>query len=391
MSRTKVIRCFSLGALFVVAALVVSACGSSSSSSSGGSSGGGGSSSSTSAGGSSSTTAGINLAAAKQQLDAVVNGSGQITLPKVGKPIPKNQTIDFITCPVAICTEVGVGVKSAAAALGWQVRTIAMNGTPAGYLSAWEQIAQNPGDGVVNTDPVLPYTSASITKLMNKANVPVTSSTSPDPVGGHLIAVTSGTAAVTQDGKDEANWVIGNAGKPVKSVFVYDPSLISIASAEPGYVNTMKANCSACSVSILKVSVAQIGPALAQQVVSYLQSNPDVKYVAFGLGDLATGVPAAIKAAGISGVTVLTRAVTPPNLQDIKNGEMAAAFTDEVYEGGWRDVDFLARSLAGVPLGNTNPLGISRLITSANLPSDITVPYSLPNYQAGFKTAWGLS
>ncbi len=388
MSRTKVIRCFSLGALFVIAALLVSACGSSNSSSSG-------ASSSASAGGSSSTSgdspAGINMAVAKKALDAVINTSSQITLPKVGKPVPKNQTIDFITCPVAICTEVGVGVKAAAAALGWQVRTIAMNGTPAGYLAAWEQVAQNPGNGVVNTDPVLPYTSASIAKLMNKANVPVTSSTSPNPVGGHLIAVTSGTQAITQDGQDEANWVISNAGKPTKSVFVYDPSIISIASAMPGYMNTMKANCPACSASILKVSAAQIGPALAQQVVSYLQANPDVKYVAFGLGDLATGVPAAIKSAGINGVTVLTRAVTPPNLQDIKSGTMTAAFTDEVYEGGWRDVDFLARSLAHAPLGNTYPLGISRLITSANLPPNITVPYSLPGYQAGFKTAWGLS
>jgi ribose transport system substrate-binding protein len=372
--------------MFVVAALLVSACGSSNSSSSGGSR-----STSAGASGGATSTAGINVATAKKALDAVINTPSQITLPTVGKPIPKSQTIDFITCPVAICTEVGVGVKDAAAALGWQVRTIAMNGTPAGYLAAWEQVAQNPGNGVVNTDPVLPYTSASISKLMNKANVPVTSSTSPNPVGGHLIAVTSGTQAITQDGQDEANWVITNADKPVKSVFVYDPSIISIASAMPGYVNTMKANCSACSVSILKVSAAQIGPALAQQVVSYLQANPDVKYVAFGLGDLATGVPAAMKAAGISGVTVLTRAVTPPNLQDIKNGQMAAAFTDEVYEGGWRDVDFLVRFLAHVPLGNTYPLGISRLITSADLPSNITVPYTLPNYEAGFKTAWGLS
>lgn len=388
MSRTTVFRWFSLAPLFVVAALLVSACGSSTSSSSQ-------SPSSTSASGSGATsggsTAGINVAAAKKALDAVINTPSQISLPKLGKPVPKNQTIDFITCPVAICTEVGVGVKDAAAALGWQVRTIAMNGTPAGYLAAWEQVAQNPGNGVVNTDPVLPYTSASIAKLMSKANVPVTSSTSPNPVGGHLIAVTSGTQAITQDGQDEANWVITHAGKPVKSVFVYDPSIISIASAMPGYVNTMKANCSACSVSILKVSAAQIGPALAQKVVSYLQANPDVKYVAFGLGDLATGVPAALKVAGISGVTVLTRAVTPPNLQNIKNGQMAAAFTDEVYEGGWRDVDFLVRFLAHAPLGNTYPLGISRLITSADLPSNITVPYSLPNYQAGFKTAWGLS
>lgn len=327
---------------------------------------------------------------AKKDLDALVGGSGTITLPSIGKAIPTGKTIDFITCPVAICTEVGDGVKEAAKALGWKVSVVANDQTPAGYLEAWKQIAQNPADGVVNSGPAVPYSA--ITSQMNQANVPVVSSTSPSPVGGHLIAVIASSAGIKIEGGEEANWVIQDAGKPVKSVFVYDPSIPSLVDAWPGYQETMTKNCPACSVGLLKVSAAQIGPALAQQVVSYLQSNPDVKYVGFGLGDLATGVPAALRAAGLQNqVKITTRAATPANLADVKNGGLTAAFTSEVYEAGWRTVDKLARSLAGAPIGEPYPLGINRLITKDNLPSDITVPFTLPNYQAAFKKAWGVN
>ena len=387
MSRRSAVRYLSLGVLLVVAALLVSACGSSSSG--GSTSSGAKASADASAGGGSSSNSGINVAQAKSDLNAVVGTPDAIVLPKVGKPIPKGKTLDFMTCPLAICTEVGTGVQQSATALGWQVHTIAMNGTPAGYKNAWDQIAQSPGDGVVVTDPVLPYSD--VKAAMDKANVPVVSSTSPDPVGGHLIAVIASTGDVKRQGETEANWVIQDAGKPVKSVFVYDPSIISLSSALPGYESVTKKNCPACSVSVLKVSAAQIGPALAQQVVSYLQSNSDVKYVAFGLGDLATGVPAALRAAGLSDVKVTTRAATPPNLEDVKGGGMTAAFTAEIYEAGWRSVDKLVRSLAGAPIGDPYPFSTVRQITPSNLPSNLKVPYSVPNFEQGFKQAWGLS
>lgn len=348
-----------------------------------------GSNPSTTSSGGGSAGSGINVQQAKTDLDAVVGGSDTITLPPVGKSIPSGKTINFITCPVAICTEVGNGVKEAAATLGWKVSVVANDQTPAGYKEAWKQIAQNPGDGVVNSGPALPYSA--VTSEMDQANVPVVSSTSPSPVGGHLISVIASSAGIKLEGGLEANWVIQDAGKPVKSVFVYDPSIPALVDAWPGYQETMKKNCPDCSVGLLKVSAAQIGPALAQQVVGYLQANPDVKYVGFGLGDLATGVPGAIRAAGLQDqVKLTTRAATPANLVDVKSGGITAAFTSEVYESGWRTVDKLARSLSGAPIGEPYPLGVNRLITQKNLPSDITRPYTLPDYQAAFKKAWGV-
>jgi ribose transport system substrate-binding protein len=327
---------------------------------------------------------------AKKDLAAVVDTSDRLNVAPIGATIPTGKTVTYMTCQVPVCSEVGRGISAAAKVLGWSVREVPNNGTPAGYRESWQQIAQTPGDGVVVGYPVLPYPD--VEKEMDRAGVPVVSSTSPSPVGGHLIAVVAGSKGKEIEGATMANWVIQDASKPVKSVFVYDPAITSLASALPGYRDAMKKNCPSCKVEVLEVSVQKIGPALAQQVVSYLQSNPDVKYVAFGLGDLATGAPAAIKAAGLSGqVRVVVRAVSPANLVDIRNGGITAGVTSELYEAGWRAVDLLARKLSGSDLGDVYPMGLNRLITKANLPNDITVPYSVPGYQDSFKKAWGVS
>ena len=369
-------RHLSVGALLVAAAIAVVGCGSSDSS--GTTSTGGGSASS-----------GVNVQQAKQNLDAIVGESEQITLPKLGAAVPKGKTISYLNCPVAICTEVGQGVQQATKALGWRFRNVPSNATPAGYKQAWQQIAQNPGHGVVDV-AILP--DSAVASSIKQANVPVVAVTSPSAPGPGTLAVIDSRQAVQRQGEAEASWVVQEAGKPVKSVFVYDPSLQAISTAWDGYRSQMSKVCPECSVDVLKVSAAKIGPALAQDVISHLQRKPDVGYVVFGLGDLATGVPAAIRAAGISAkVKIVVRAATPPNLQDVKSGAIAAAFTDEAYEAGWRAVDKILRAMTNSPLGETTPVGKVRLLTQDNLPADISKPYAVPGYQGGFKQAWGLS
>lgn len=373
-------RHLSIGVLAVAAVVAFGGCGSSDSTST--------TSSTESA--ADPASSGLDVQQAKKELDAVVNESATYNLPPLGVAPSKNKNISFMTCPLAICTEVGTGVKEAAAALGWQVRTIPNNFTPAGYKQSWQQIAQNPGDAVITTAPVLP--DSAVQTLIDKADVPYVAVTSPSDPAGKKIAVISSLSAIQVDGAVEANWVIQDAGKPVKTLLVYDPSIPSLASVPTGYKDALAKNCPKCSNAELKVSSAKVGPALAQEVVSDLQRNPDVGYVVFGLGDLATGVPAAIEAAGLSDkVKIVVRGATPPNLQDVKSGGIAAAFTDEIFEAGWRAVDKIVRSIAGKPVGETKPPGKIRLITKDNLPADISKPFRIPGYQDGFKKAWGIT
>ena len=373
-------RNLTVGALLVAAALGAAGCGGSDSADDGAPASADGS----------QKSSGINVEQAKKDLAAVVEEPSDYELPAVGDTIPKGKTISFMSCPLAICTQVGEGVKDAATVLGWRVRTIPNNLTPAGYKQAWEQIAQDPGDAVMTTAPILP--DSAISGLIDEADAPYVAVTSPSGPAGRKVAVIASLAAVEREGALEANWVIQDAGKPVKTLFVYDPSISGIASVTDGYKEGLAKNCPKCSVDELKVSSAKVGPALAQEVVSELQRKPDVGYVVFGLGDFATGVPAAIKAAGLSDqVRLVVRGATPPNLTDVKGGGIAAAFTSEIYEAGWRAVDKAVRALADKPIGNPMPFSKNRLLTKENLPADISRSYTIPGYQDGFKKAWGAS
>jgi DNA-binding LacI/PurR family transcriptional regulator len=99
--------------------------------------------------------------------------------------------IKAAACQVPVCTEVGRGITAAAEVLGWSVREVQNDGTPAGYKESWQQIAQTPGDGAVIGYPVLPYPD--VEKEMARAGVPVVSSTSPSPV-----ATSAGTTAAAE-------------------------------------------------------------------------------------------------------------------------------------------------------------------------------------------------
>jgi ribose transport system substrate-binding protein len=369
------VRHLSMAALLVAVALLGVGCGGDDSS--GANEGGGG-----------SENSGINVEQAKQDLEAVVGGPPEIEVPELGAAVPKGKTISYVNCPVAICTLVGEGVKEASDALGWRFRNVPSDATPAGYRQSWQQVAQNPGDGVVNVG-ILP--DSAIQKSIEQADVPIASVTSPSQPGPGVLAVIDSRPAVQRQGEAQGNWVVQDAGKPVKTVFVYDPSLQAISTAYDGYKAALTKNCPECSIDVLKVSAAKIGPALAQEVVSHLQRTPDVGYVVFGLGDLATGVPAALRGAGLADeVKVVVRAATPPNFQDVKSGGIAAAFTDEAYEAGWRAVDVVLRAMVGKEPGDTTPFGLVRLITKESLPDDIGKPYAAPGYQDAFKKAWGV-
>src|SRR3954447_10188627 len=203
-----------VGALAAVAVIAVTGCGSSNDDSSSG----GASSSSGGTSTSSAASSGINVAQAKNDLGAVIKEPPNYTLSPIGTAVPKDKTISFMTCPVAICTEVGDGVKQAADVLGWKVRTVPMDFTPAGYKQAWQQIAQNPGDAVETTAPVLP--DSAVQSDIDKAGVPYVASTSPSGPHGFKVAVLASPRAVQREGGVEANWVIQDAGKPVKTVFI---------------------------------------------------------------------------------------------------------------------------------------------------------------------------
>jgi ABC-type sugar transport system substrate-binding protein len=391
-SRALTPKFAALCAAFMLAA-ICAACGSSGTASTASTASTATPSTTQSAGTSTAASAGSSaVQQANAQIAQWAPTNPSVSVPALGKKVPTGKSVDYVTCPVPICVEVGQGVAAAAKALGWKFTLISGGLTPATFTAAWQQIAQNPPSAVVGVG-LLPTTAiATELKTLIARKIPYVAITSPSPVGNGLTAVVSGPPEVARSGTLMADWVVANAnGAKVQSVYVYDPSDTSIVPAQPAYQQRLAQLCPGCTASTLSVSAADIGTKIPGEVVSYVQSHPNLKYVVMGLGDLAAGIPEALKAAGVSSqVKLVTRVVDPTNFADVANGGIAAGFTEEGIEAGWRATDAVLRTLLGIKLESTEPIGVIHEISASDLPSNLKAQWVIPGYQAAYEQAWGL-
>lgn len=387
MSRRRLVAGAAAGLLVVTLA---AAC------SSGGSSGGGSSTSSASAAsttqaGASGSAASADLAQAQQQLTSYENPDPTISLPPLSAKPPAGKTIDFVGCPLASCLEIQQAAQAAAKAVGWTVRVFNGGLTPATFISAMNDVVQTPGDAVLGIG-ILPNSAISSQLAALKAkHVPWVAVASPSPIGDDMIANFSSSPEIALSGKVMADWIIADSQGKANVAYFWDPTLTQHLPAKNAFVAEMAKLCPGCTVSVQTTSFSTgIGTTDPAQIVSYLQRNPDTDYIVIAIGDATAGVPEALAAAGLAGkVKIVTRLADTINFKDIQSGTETMGVTEETYEIGWRMIDALARDFLGDSMACcTTPIGTVHVITKADLPASLSVPYSVPGYQQFFLKAW---
>ncbi|HUB39970.1 MAG TPA: substrate-binding domain-containing protein [Streptosporangiaceae bacterium] len=375
-------------ALLVLVAALAAACSSASGSDSTAGS------ASASAAASSGTTAPATVAEAQSQLAPYENPDPIISLPTLSARPPAGKTIDFVTCPLASCLEIQQAAQAAAKKLDWTVHVYNGGVTPATFTSAMNDVVQSPGDAVLGIG-ILPNSAFAAQLAALKAkHVPWISVASPSPIGDDMIANFSSAPEIALSGKVMADWIIADSGGKAHVAYFWDPSLTQHLPAKNAFVAEMSKLCPGCIVSVQSTSFSTgIGTTDPPQIVSYLQRNPSTDYVVIGIGDATAGVPEALAAAGLAGkVKIVTRLADTINFKDIAAGTEAMGVTEETYEIGWRMIDAAARHFAGDSMACcTTPIGTVHVITKADLPSDLSVPYTVPGYQQDFLKAWHLA
>jgi ribose transport system substrate-binding protein len=380
MRRGRALACAAAAVLVVV---LLAACSSSGSSSSGGNKAA-----------LSGSTVSAGVAQAQQELAPYENPNPTITLPALSAKPPAGEVIDFVGCPLASCLEIQQAAQAAAKAVGWTVRVFNGGVTPASFVSAMNDVVQNPGSGVLGIG-ILPNSAISSQLAALKAKgVPWVAVASASPVGDDMIASFSAAPEIALSGKVMADWIIADAKGKANVAYFWDPALTQHLPAKNAFAAEMAKLCSTCKVSVQTTSFTTgIGTTDPGQIVSYLQANPATNYIVVGIGDATAGVPEALAAAGLAGkVKIVTRLADTINFKDISAGTETMGVTEETYEIGWRMVDVLARTFLHDPITCcTTPIGTVHVITKADLPSSLTVPYSVPGYQQFFLKAWHLN
>lgn len=382
--------------LAVAAALTLAACSSSgSSSSSTGSSGASSSGSATSS--SSSSTSGSGLSAADQaglaKAEALV--ASQSVRPtaitdttKVTKAIPKGLTIDFIPCGSPECTLEGDIVKQAAATVGWNTVILPNDGSATGDKDAFTQAVRNKAAAILYT-AIPASVFASLLPTIKADGIFISTCCVTDAVGpstgiGYLI---DGPSQVGPVGGTQAAWVASNSKDTADSLFVNIPAFAILASQATYYKTGMASYCPTCKVNEINIALANLATA-PTTIVSYLRANPSVKYVVASTDAVTIGLPAAIKAAGLTGIQIVGQGATPTNIQYLHSGEESADVAFPYYEVMYAMVNAAIQDKTGATVA-PSVAPPSWLLTPANAPTTSAQVFPVvTTYKSQYQALW---
>jgi ribose transport system substrate-binding protein len=329
-----------VSAAAVLSAAACSSSGSSSASSSGSSS----SSPDTSSSGSAQ---GANVAAAQA---ALVPYTGHPSAFPVTEPLaeklPAGKKFVYLQCGTPFCALAGMSIQQAVGAIGGKFTKLNAGTTASSaQAAASSALALKPDVVFMTVDPSL---FGDGLKELSAAGVKVVSiSIAKDAAPYGVTFNYIGAREVDNDGKLLADWVIAHNGAKANTVFYGLPTFDFSNPMQQAFVNEMKANCPSCTVRTVPIDASTIGTTAPSTIVADLQAHPATNVAVFVSLQIAQGLPAAMSAAGLKGITTVGRGPTPGNLQDIKTGALTAALAIDAPVSTWTAVDSAARLLEG--------------------------------------------
>jgi ribose transport system substrate-binding protein len=187
-----------------------------------------------------------------------------------------------------------------------------------------------------------------------------------------------------------ASWILANSnGAPhVLVANIPDYPILSVESQSLEKALSEQAPNS--KVYSLTIPLAALGTTAPTLYVSFIRAHPDIQFIAPVFDGLYLGVPAALKAAGRTGVKVVTVASVPEGLQAIGTGTIDAGIAFDSQLSDFYSIDAFARLAVGEPVPGPTPYP-KWIITKGHLPpieNNFPVTSGLDQY---FTHLWGKS
>jgi ribose transport system substrate-binding protein len=227
------------------------------------------------------------------------------------------------------------------------------------------------------------------------AGIPVIDLYSTDEVGGDengIYANIGGPANSEASYPLLADLVIADSGAQGQVLVVSIPDFAILQVATNAINGQFESQCPDCTVVALDLSVNDlVGGTVGSQVVSAIQSNPDIGYVYVTFGDLATGLPAQLDSADMGDVKVLGHVPNLEQIQSLVDGTSFAWIPLPRPESGWAAVDAMVRLAAGQDVDQEAHAVLPIEIWTADNVPNPAVEYEGPaGYQDQFTALWGL-
>lgn len=309
-----------------------------------------------------------------------------ITKP-VGAEIPTGKRIAFMSCGIAVCESNAKAFTEAADVLGWTVDVINAGLTPQSVNSAWESMVRNPPDGVVTSGYPRALFAKSLKKLED-LGVPVVDYGADDKEGNGINYLMYGPDDYPAIGALMADWVIHSTKGEANTLWVGDTDYPVLTQIYNGFEAEYERLCPDCTVKSINTPTTAIGTTLPTTIANELRSSPDINYVALGIDTMGTGLPEALKSAGIN-VPFMGENLDALNQQYIADGKQDASVSFPINEAMWTLADALARIFTNQSLNVLPGIGPTMIFTKDNLENPGQVQTIVEDYREQFKTLWG--
>jgi ribose transport system substrate-binding protein len=367
-----------------VSALTIAACSSSSTTTSGGSGG-----TATSTAGSSS---GVAAAKAYQQQFLNAPTSINISTPLKSKPAAGKLLIGLspVLCENLRTAKAGV---QAAADAGWKYKDLISGTTPSDQQAAFNSaIQQNPA-GIL-TSGIPEATISSGLALAKQKGIWVNTSASTDqPSGAMFDTSIANPDQLHQWGKMVAAYVVTQSNGKADIQMFSLPVFPILYEFDKAFKAAMTSWCPDCKVSEHPQQGSDIGTKTPQAVVSAVTRDPSTNWLIFDLGDLETGVNAALSAAGLHGQHIGGLTADTPNIEGLKNKTQDVWTAYSLPIVAYRQVDSFARKFEDMP--TLNAALPTQLLTQDNVNSMVADSASnyvgVADYRTDFKKLWLLN
>ncbi|WP_330295131.1 substrate-binding domain-containing protein [Streptomyces sp. NBC_00503] len=313
--------------------------------------------------------------------------------PTTGPRAVPDKTIVYVAQTMTNPGVAGVakGVREAAAAIGWQVRVIDGDGTPAGIQAAFSQAVTLKPSGIVigGFDPLLTAQQTARAAAAGIALIGWHAVDSPGPSTNPRL-FTNITTQVEEVARVSADWVIARSGGDAGVVLFTDDS-IPFARNKSDLIKRQLATCP--GVTLLATENVPI-PDASQRTpreVSSLMSRFRGRWThSVAINDLyfADAAPA-LQAAGRPGegppFNIGAGDGDPSAFQRINSRRFQAATVPEpLAQQGWQIVDELNRAFAGGPAsGYVAP---AHVVTAEN--SGGATSWDPRGYQEAYRSIW---
>ncbi|WSQ15377.1 substrate-binding domain-containing protein [Streptomyces sp. NBC_01231] len=349
---------------------------------------------STAVGGSSKAGCPAVLATAKKAVAGAEAVDAPWGGPKTGPKAVAGKTIVYVAQSMTNPGVAGAadGVREAAKTIGWKVRIIDGQGTPAGIQAAVSQAVAVKPDGIVLSG-FDPKSTAQQVAQADAAGIPL--------IGWHAVGTpgpskdpklfSNITTKVEDVAKISADWIIsqsnGRAG-----VVVFTDASIPFAKGKSDLIEKELATCSDTKVlSTSNIPIADASSRTPQEVSALLSRFGSKWTYSVAINDLyfADAAPA-LRAGGKQGngapFNIGAGDGDPSAFQRINSRAFQAATVPEpLSEQGWQIVDEFNRSFAGKPAsGYIAPVHITTAANSSGGSS-----WDPAGYREAYRELWG--